>query len=95
MRRPADFMRAILKGVIAIGILASVLVALLIAWWLAALAITGWLIYAGVRKLFSGKKPDPSEAPQPLIIEGEYRVEPEALPDSRRDADGNTRRNKH
>ncbi len=94
MSRPADFMRAILKGVIAIGILASVLVALLIAWWLAALAITGWLIYAGVRRLLAGKRQDERQEDEPLIIEGEYRVEAESLPDSRADTNGSARRNK-
>jgi hypothetical protein len=83
MHRPADILQAVLKGVLAIGALATVLLALLIAWWVAALAITGWLVYAGVRRLFGGRRSDEPREDVPLIIEGEYRVEPEALPDAK------------
>ena len=85
MSRPSDLLQAVLKGTVLIAVFAAVLVALLLAWWIAAMAIVGWIAYAGVRRLFVGKKERETRADVPLIIEGEYRVEPESLADSRRE----------
>lgn len=95
MSPPADFLRAILKGVLAIVVLASILVGVLIAWWIAALVIAGWLVYAGVRGLFGVKRHTAAREEGPLTIEGEYRIEQESLGDALRDTDEHTHTTRH
>ena len=85
MSRPADVLQAALKGAILIAVFAAVLVALLLAWWVAAMAVVGWIAYSGVRRLFAGKKSRETREDVPLIIEGESRGEAESLADSRRE----------
>jgi hypothetical protein len=69
-----------------VGIAAGVLILVFIAWWIAALGVAGLLAFAGVRRLLGHRRspaPDRRDGTGPAVIEGEYREEPEALPDRR------------
>ena len=68
-------LHGLVKAALVIGILLVALLTLLVAWWIATLAIGAWLLYAGARRLLrgSGKNSDPRAAAS--VIEGEYRVE--------------------
>jgi hypothetical protein len=76
-------MRDTLAAAVKIGVVAVAIVLVFIAWWIAVLAVGGVLAYLGVRRLL-GKGRAPLRQKQADVIEGEYRVEPEALPDRRR-----------
>jgi hypothetical protein len=69
MSKAAEFFRALPRALLTIGLVAAGLVTFLIAWWIAAVLLTGLAIYIGVRRLLARGKP----ATGPEVIEGEFR----------------------
>ena len=66
-------LHGLLKASLVIGVLAVALLALLLAWWIALLAVGTWLLVTGVHRLLRGSQPAARAAA--ATIEGEYRVE--------------------
>lgn len=64
------------KWAIGLSMLILVMLALLVAWWIALLLVASWLLYAGVRRLLRGPKKS-TVNPSRNIIDGEFRVEQE------------------
>ena len=68
-------LHGLFKWALGIGILVAVLLALLVAWWIAFLVVGALLIYSGVRRLLRGKRAATATHMPVSIIEGEFRVE--------------------
>ena len=73
----------ILRTALAIGILAVFLLALFVAWWIALIAVAGWIIYSALRRMLGGNPVQPDSRVAGTIIEGEFQVEKDSKPDSR------------
>lgn len=68
MFQPAEFFRALPRVLVTIVLVAAGLVALLVAWWVAVIAVLGLAIWFGVRRMiFHGDRPA-----APEVIEGEF-----------------------
>jgi hypothetical protein len=75
-----EVLRRLLRAAAAIGITAVLLVLIFIAWWMAVMLAAGLLGYVGMRRLLRPRNAAVRRDEAPEVIEGEYRVEPEALP---------------
>jgi len=82
MSRIAEFFKAGARLFLAVALLVAGLIALFVAWWIAALAVLGFALFVAVRRWLSRR---PSRGPHraahggSAIIEGEYSVEPGTL----------------
>ena len=65
-------LHGLFKWAFAIGIVAVGLLALLVAWWIAALVVVSWLVYAGARRLLSGKRTGVATPGVAATIDGEF-----------------------
>ena len=64
-----EFFRALPRALLGIAIGAAVLVALLLAWWVAVIGVLGLAAWYGLRRLiFHGAEASPG----PQVIEGEF-----------------------
>ncbi len=71
-------LHGLFKWAFAIGIVAVGLLALLMAWWIAAIVVVSWLVYAGARRLLSGKRTGVATPGVAATIDGEFQVEHES-----------------
>jgi hypothetical protein len=67
----SEFFRSLPRILLTVVLVASGLVALFIALWIAVMLVIGLAIYIGVRRLLGGGKPPAA------VIEGEFKVEDE------------------
>ena len=68
----AGILRSIPRVLLAAGLVALGLIALLVAWWIAVVFILAFALTVAVRRMLP-RKPAPGGAP--AIIEGEFRIE--------------------
>ena len=73
----AGILRSIPRVLLAAGLVALGLIALLVAWWIAVALILAFALIVAVRRMLP-QKPAPGGAP--AIIEGEFRIEREDSP---------------
>ena len=77
----AEIFKSVLRVLVTAGFTAAGLAALFVAWWIAVVAVLGFVLCAVVRRLLPHK---PQEAQRgaggPAVIEGEFRVEREEPP---------------
>jgi len=76
-------LNGLLKALLAVGIIAVALLALLVAWWIALLFIGTLLLVAGVRRLLGGARKNPPAPTSGATLDGEFRVEHDPPPKMR------------
>jgi hypothetical protein len=64
----AEFLKSLPRLLLTIALLAAGLVALFVAWWIAAMLVLGLAIYVGVRRLLARRTPPGGTE----VIEGEF-----------------------
>jgi hypothetical protein len=76
--RSGGILSGFVKALLGITIVVAVLLAMLVAWWIALLAAGGWLLFTGLRRMLGGR-PTPARPENGgdlgTVIDGEYRVE--------------------
>jgi len=77
MAQIAEILKSIPRVLLAVGLVALGLIALLVAWWIAVILILGFALYVAVRRVLPRK---PASGGAPAIIEGEFRIEREDSP---------------
>lgn len=79
-------LRSVLQTVLFVAAVIAIAVGLFIAWWIAVCAVLCFAAYIGVRRFLAAKglvRPGDNSAAAhgPVVIEGQYEVEPEAVID--------------
>ena len=69
-------LRSLLNFVVFAALTVTILIGLFIAWWIAVCAVLGIAAWFWVMRLF-GAKPLAASAAAPVVIEGQFQVEPE------------------
>jgi hypothetical protein len=74
-----SILKGLIKGTLVLGILAVIILAVLVAWWIALIAAGAWLLVSATSRMLGGKRDGSPMRSRPpanaAIIEGEYRVE--------------------
>ena len=77
----AEIFKFVLRVLVAAGFIAALLFALFVAWWIAVVAVLGFVLYAAVRRLLPRKAQAAQRgAGGAAVIEGEFRIEREEPP---------------
>jgi hypothetical protein len=80
----SQWLKAVLQRLLVVGVVALGIVVLFVAWWIAVTAVLALGLYVGVRRLFPRRarsyRTRTASSAGPMVIEGEYRVEPEDVP---------------